>query len=351
MVNAENDVSMIRRINLIFRFSYTFPFFMASVCGSLFAYLFYEPPLHIVILMPLVVLLLAIFVNFSNDYFDHRSGVDKIRFSKAEEMAEAMKISDSKLMKNIYWEGNPFDNGLVTDGQGKVIMAALVIAAIVLAIPIILFGGLIVALFGIIGILLSYFYTAPPVDMGARGLGEVNVALSFFMLVFCSFYVATVNVSDPDTTVFSLFGMDMFTFAWGIFNLEIFVFAVIVGTLVGLMRLTDSMSGQEAHIANGEKSIAVRFGLDGTAKIAKSFIVFSYILFVIMMIFINPLCVLLFLPLPLMRKAWKIMTEKEENWTMKLPPLFFGTAFLTEVFFIIAVTVQWWFDIAPLVSL
>jgi 1,4-dihydroxy-2-naphthoate octaprenyltransferase len=80
-----------RRLNLIFRFSYTLPFFMASVCGSLFAYLFYMPPVHIIILMPLVVLLLAIFVNFSNDYFDHRSGVDKsvaeIRFGDSDDKA------------------------------------------------------------------------------------------------------------------------------------------------------------------------------------------------------------------------------------------------------------------------
>ncbi|MDR0791227.1 MAG: prenyltransferase [Methanomassiliicoccaceae archaeon] len=353
MADGEDNISLLRRVNLVFRFSYTFPFFMASVCGSLFAFLFYEPPVHIVILMPLVVLLLAIFVNFSNDYFDHRSGVDKMRFSRLEEMSKAMNISDSKLMQKIYWEGNPFDNGLVTGRQGKVIMAVLVIASIILAIPIIMFGGLIVALFGVIGILLSYFYTAPPVDMGARGLGEVNVAASFFMLVFCSFYVATVNMSNLDSVLFSLniLDLDMFTFALGVFNWEIFMFAVIVGTLVGLMRLTDSMSGQEAHIANGEKSISVRFGLDGTAKIAKVFIVFGYFLFSVMTVFINPLCALFFLSLPLTRKAWRIMTEKKDDWVMKLPPLFFGTAFLTEVFFIIAVVIQWWFGIEPLIGM
>jgi 1,4-dihydroxy-2-naphthoate octaprenyltransferase len=349
MADGKNDVSLMRRVNLIFRFSYTFPFFMASVCGSLFAFLFYEPPAYVVILMPLVVLLLAIFVNFSNDYFDHRSGIDEIRFNKAEEMAKAMNINDSKLMQKIYWEGNPFDNGLVTDRQGKIVMIALVAASVVLAIPIILFGGLIVALFGLIGILLSYFYTAPPVDMGARGLGEVNVAISFFMLVFCSFYVATVDMNNAGTVLFSMFDMDIFTFAMGVFNWEIFVFAIIIGTLVGLMRLTDSMSGLEAHIAKGERSLSVRFGLDGTAKIAKVFIVFSYILFALMTIFFNPLCALLFLSLPLTRKAWKIMTEKNENWPIRLPPFFFGTAFLTEVFFIIAIAVQGWLDIAPLV--
>jgi len=329
---SSGNVSLIRRVNLIFRFSYTLPFFMASLCGSLFAYLFYEPPLHIVILMPLVVLLLAVFVNFSNDYFDHRSGVDKIRFLEKEELGKAM---DSELLKKIYWEGNPFDDGLVTDRQGKMIMLFLVIVSVLLAIPIVMHGGLIVIIFGAAGFFLSYFYTAPPLDLGARGLGEIDVALSFFMLVFCSFYVATVDASS------------MFEFALGTFDREIFVLALIIGTLVGLMRLTDSMSGQEAHIERGEKSVAVRFGLDGAVKTAKIFIVFAYVMCAVMFLF-DPVYALLFLTLPFMMKAWKIMSLKDDNWRMRCPPFFFGTAFLTEILFIVSVSIKLFFDIGPL---
>ena len=332
MENVEVNVSFIRRLNLIFRFSYTLPFFMASVCGALFAFLFYAPPLHVVVLMPIVVLLLAVFVNFSNDYFDHRSGVDKMRFSEKEEMG---KVLDTELLKKIYWEGNPFDDGLVTDEQGKIVMAALLGVSIILAIPIILYGGWIVIVFGAVGIFLSYFYTAPPLDLGARGLGELDVALSFFMLAFCSFYVATVN-------------FDWGTFASaGAFNIEIFVFAVIIGTLVGLMRLTDSMSGQEAHIANGEKSLSVRFGLDGAVRIAQILVVFVYIL-VVVMVYFNPVYLLLFLTLPLILKAFKIMSEKGEQWCLKCSPFFFGTAFLTEILFIVAVIVKILFSVGSL---
>ena len=338
MENAEVKVSFMRRINLIFRFSYTLPFFTASVCGSLFAFLFFEPPVHVVILMPLVVLLLAIFVNFSNDYFDHRSGVDKMRFAGTE-VAEAM-LSESELLKRIYWEGNPFDNGLVTDKQGKIVMLILVVLSAVLAVPIVLHGGLMVILFGAAGLFLSYFYTAPPLDLGARGLGEVDVALSFFMLVFCSFYVATIDASNVDNVIFSidLLGTNLFVLATGIFDVQIFVFAVIIGTMVGLMRLTDSMSGQEAHIANGEKSISVRFGLNGTVKIAKAFVIFEYVMAAVMVYF-NPVYLLLFLTLPFMLKAWRTMTEKKEQWELRLPPLFFGTAFIPEMLFIAAVVV------------
>jgi len=332
METVDENVSFIRRLNLIFRFSYTFAFFMASVCGSVFAFLFYEPPLHIVVLMPLVVLFLALFVNFSNDYFDHKSGVDKIRFSEKEEMG---KVLDTDLLKKVYWEGNPFDDGLVTEKQGRVIMAVLLVISVLLAIPIFLHGGWIVAVFGAIGIFLSYFYTAPPLDLGARGLGEADVAVSFFMLVFCSFYVATIS-------------FDWNTFAFvGVFDIEIFVFAVIVGTLVGMMRLTDSMSGQEAHIANGEKSISVRFGLDGAVKIAKVLSVFVYVLAAVMVYF-NPVYVLLFLSLPLILRAFKIMAERGEYWCLKSSPFFFGAAFFTEILFIAAAAVILLFEVGSL---
>jgi len=350
METAGRDISFMRRVNLIFRFSYTLAFFMASACGSLFAYLFFDPPVHIVILMPLVVLFLAIFVNFSNDYFDHRSGVDKsvaeTRFVYNEEIAKAI---DSKFLEKVYWEGNPFDDGLVTERQGKIIMSLLVLISVILAIPIIFHGGLVVILFGAVGIFLSYFYTAPPINMGARGLGEVNVAISFFMLVFCSFYVATVNLSDADSVVFSLniFDLDMFKFALGLFDIQIFVFAMIVGTLVGMMRLIDSLSGHEAHLAHNEKNIAARIGLDGTVKVAKFFIIFAYALNAVM-VYLNPVFILLFLTLPLALKAWKITTEKKDYWRLRAPPLFFGNAFITELLFVASVVVIRIFGITSL---
>jgi 1,4-dihydroxy-2-naphthoate octaprenyltransferase len=334
MEYAEADVSLLRRVNLVFRFSYTLPFFMASVCGSLFALMFYEPPLYVAVLMPAIVLLLAVFVNFSNDYFDHMSGVDRLRFSEKEEMAKAM-ISDSKVLKKVYWEGNPFDDGLVTDKQGRMIMAALVLAAAILAAPIILHGGWIVAVFGAAGIFLSYYYTAPPLNLGARGLGELDVAISFFMLAFCSFFVATIDF-DWETFAFS-----------GVLDIEIFVFAAIIGAFVGLMRLADSMSGTEAHIANGEKSISVRFGHDGAVTIAKAVVISAYVL-VAVMVYFNPVYLLLFLTLPLILKAWKIMSEKGEQWRIRLPPFFFGTAIFTEMLFIIAIVIKMTLEVGSL---
>jgi 1,4-dihydroxy-2-naphthoate octaprenyltransferase len=293
--------------------------------------------------MPLVVLLLAVFVNFSNDYFDHRSGLDKIRFEDKNAVTNAV---DTEFLKKLYWEGNPFDNGLVTEKQGKVVMLVLVVLSIILAIPIILYGGLMVIIFGAIGLFLSYFYTAPPLDLGARGLGEADVAVSFFMLVFCSFYIGTINMSDP---IFSLGFLDtnIFVLSLGIFDEAVFVFAIIIGIMLGNMRLTDSFSAYESHMSKGERSIVVRLGLDRSVKVSKAIIASTYVL-AALMVFLNPVFLLLFLTLPLTVKAWKTMTGKDEDWRLKCPPLFFGMGFLMQIFFIAAIAIIKVFEIGSI---
>jgi len=326
----EGKVSPLRKLNLVFRFSYTLAFMFASVCGVVFAYANYDVPIHIAVLIPLTVLFMALFVNFSNDYYDSISGVDDLRFQHA---AEGMikDIEESPLLKRIYWDGNPVNNGLVTKEQAKLIMVFLVAVCILLSIPIILYGGWIVIVFGAVGLLIAFFYTAPPVNLGARGLGEIAVGLSFFMMVFASYYVATIvnggwNIPALD----------------GVWNVEIFVFAVLIGLLVALMRLVDSMSGQDAHIKAGEKSISVRLGLDGMIPVIRIFIIAGYIVAVIMLYF-DLTYLLLFLTLPLSIGGWKLLSKREPYWEVKLAPVMFLTAFLTEMLFIIIQVVQVFF--------
>jgi len=309
----ELPISPLRKLNLIMRFSYTLPFFMAALCGALFS-LSYDPELWLVFLIPLDVLFLAMFVNFSNDYFDHKSGVDKDRF---EDAARYQAISTSELNKKIYWDGNQFDNGLVTEKQGKIIMAFLVSMAIILSIPIVWYGGLLVIGLGLVALFLAYFYTAPPINMGARGLGEINVGISFFMMVFFAFYVIT-----------------------GVFSLEIFIFSLAIGFGVGLMRVVDAMSGYESHLKHGEKDIAVRMGgLVESIPVIKALQVIFYCLVASMMLF-DLVYVLLLFTLPLAKKAWTVMKGQEDLWNVRLAPLFFGIAFITELMFIITLIVR-----------
>ena len=305
---SKDELSMLTRVNLIFRFSYTIPFLLASVCGVVYA-VPYDVPWHIMVLIPVAVLLLALFVNFSNDYFDHKSGVDKKVNDRKSRTRDNLMTSDA--VKRVYWEGNQFDTGLVTERQGKAIMAALLVLIVIVALPVIAYGGWSVVVLGLIGAALAFFYTAPPVNLGARGLGEVSVAISFFMMCFCSFYVAT-----------------------GTLTVEILLFSVMIGIIVGLMRLIDSMSANDVHLEMHEVNMSIRLGTEGTVRAIKAVVVIAYVL-AALMCYYHLLNVLLFATLLITVKMVRVIDARREHWDVAIIPFSFLFSLLTEVLFLV----------------
>ncbi len=305
---SKDELSMLTRVNLIFRFSYTIPFLLASVCGVVYA-VPYDVPWHIMVMIPVAVLLLALFVNFSNDYFDHKSGVDKKVNDRKSRTRDNLMTSDA--VKRVYWEGNQFDTGLVTERQGKAIMAALLVLIVIVALPVIAYGGWSVVVLGLIGAALAFFYTAPPVNLGARDLGEVSVAISFFMMCFYSFYVAT-----------------------GTFTVEILLFSVMIGIIVGLMRLIDSMSANDVHLEMHEVNMSIRLGTEGTVRVIKAVVVIAYVL-AALMCYYNLLNVLLFATLLITVKMVRVIDARREHWDVAIIPFSFLFSLLTEVLFLV----------------
>ncbi|MDI3482878.1 MAG: 1,4-dihydroxy-2-naphthoate polyprenyltransferase [Candidatus Methanomethylophilaceae archaeon] len=313
----EEHIGPLRKLNLIMRFSYTLPFVLASLCGVAYG-IGQSDDYLLAFLIPLDVLFLAMFVNFSNDYFDYKSGVDaavdKERFSAT---VEQKVFADSDMLKRIYWEGNQFERGLITERQGRILMVLLLAFAVITALPIIARTGLLVLLLGLIAIFLAYFYTAPPLNMGARGLGELTVGIAFFMLVFFSHYVLTSS------------------FEW-----EIMVFAIAIGLAVGLMRAVDSISGYESHLRHGEKDLAVRMGgREKVVPIIKSLQLLFYVILMAMVAF-HPANLMLLFTLPLAARSWRIMDAKADLWYVRIAPYFFGVSVLTMILYIIALSVR-----------
>lgn len=195
-------------------------------------------------------------------------------------------------------------------------MAALVLIVLVLAVPVILYSGWPVIVLGLIGLMLAYFYTAPPVNLGARGLGEVAVAVSFLMMCLCSFYVVSGTV-EPAVALFS----------------------VVVGILVGLMRLIDSMSANKAHLEMGEINLSLRLGEARTVTLIRSAVIVAYILVLLTCCF-DLLYLALFLTVPLARGIFRTIRDAGEHWSMRLVPYSFGLAVTTEMLFIVASAVS-----------
>jgi len=282
------------KVRNVLRIAYTLPFVLASITGVAYA-LTLEQEWLIALLIPLDVFVLAMFVNLTNDYYDYRSGVDKARF---EVMDAAMSDPANKnLTDRVFWQGNSFDRGLITERTGMVLVATLALFAVVLSIPIILFGGWLVLILGLIAFFLAFFYTAPPLNLGARGLGEVDVMLSFAMISFFSYYVIVQDLVLAPVLI-----------------------AVTVGLNAMNMRIVDEMSGLEAHQQAGEKDLVVILGVDGAANLMLAIMVAMYALCAVLCYY-DPLFLLLFLTVPLAIRAQRKLRDKSDRFRVMRPVL------------------------------
>ncbi len=161
------------------------PFFSASIIpvlvGTALAYSVAEvfnPVLFILALFGMVALHAG--ANIANDYFDHISGNDWQN-------------------KNV----TPFSGGSQLIQQGLLSPKSVLIGAWI-ALSMGLLAGVIILyitrsvfilLFGVIGLLGGYFYTAPPVKLGYRTIGELVIGFLFGLLpVYGSYYLQTCTI-------------------------------------------------------------------------------------------------------------------------------------------------------------
>jgi len=296
----------------VLRIAYTLPFVLASIVGVVFALTTRTEPL-ISILIPITVLFLALFVNFSNDYFDHKSGVDKLRFSYYDD-DPGLKEEITKLFnQKVFWSGNSLDRGIITEAQGKVLMALLAIGAVLLSIPIVLYAGWLAVVLGLIGLALAFFYTAPPVNLGARGLGEVDVMLSFTMIAFFSYFVIVQEFSWP-----------------------MLFLSMAIGFGAMLMRLSDEAPGHPSHVAKGEKNLLVRFGIENIMRIEIAMVIAIYACVLCAVVF-EPFLMVLFLALPIPVRTLKVMKGDTSRIRLWRPiPQFLKQTISIELLAIIA---------------
>ncbi len=305
---------MWQKVKEVLRIAYTLPFLLASVAGIAFALTVKQEWLMAVVI-PLDVLVLALFVNFSNDYFDHKSGVDKLRFDRSNdpELEKALlELFDQK----VFWSGNSLDRGIITESQGKVLMAVLVILAVLLSIPILLYGGWTVVVLGLIALALAFFYTAPPFNLGARGLGELDVFISFTMMAFFSYYVIVQE-----------------------FSLTVLFVSLAIGLGAMIMRISDSVPGYDSHMAMGEKNLTVRVGLENVVRLEAVLVILVYV-FVGLAGLTEPFLVILFLATPFAIKALRVQNIRDRLRFWRPIPMFLLQTVALELLTVVALILR-----------
>ncbi len=168
--------------------------------------------------------------NVANDYFDHLSGND---------------AANRRL--------TPFSGGSRTIQDGLLTPRAVLTEACVLwamgtaagvALALLLRSVFILALM-LVGLLGGCFYTAPPVRLGYRGLGEAVVVVLFGVLpVAGAFYVQAGFVA-----------------AWAL------VPGALTGALVGLILFINEFPDEEADRAAGKRTLVVILGRARAARL------------------------------------------------------------------------------------
>jgi len=115
-------------------------------------------------------------LNVTNDIFDTLSGVDAVNFTPT-------KFSGGSRV---------LQYGLVNMRQMVALAAVFYAIAIIVGLLLVAISGLGLLWLGVAGILISYFYTAPPLRLVHRGLGELCVALGFGpIMVLGAYFVQT----------------------------------------------------------------------------------------------------------------------------------------------------------------
>jgi len=115
-------------------------------------------------------------LNVANDFFDARSGADEVN------VTPTMFSGGSRVIQY----------GLVTEQQMLGLAAACYALAISIGIALTAVTGIGLLWLGAAGVLLSWFYTAPPLRLVHRGLGELAVALGFGpIMVLGAYFVET----------------------------------------------------------------------------------------------------------------------------------------------------------------
>ncbi|MBW2999615.1 1,4-dihydroxy-2-naphthoate octaprenyltransferase [Candidatus Woesearchaeota archaeon] len=206
--------------------------------------------------------------NIANDYFDHKSGND-----------EANKTP------------TPFSGGSRVI-QDKLLTPKQVISTsvIFLAIGVILGLYLVISLrswelllIGVAGLLGGFFYTAPPLKIGYRGVGEIVIALCFGVLPVLGAYYVQAQA----------------------FSLTAFLASIPVAVLIGLVLFINEFPDYDADKKVGKKTIVVIMGKENSMKVYFSLVIFAYLFIAITVILKQfPLWALIsLLTLPLAAKA------------------------------------------------
>lgn len=214
------------------------PVFVGSALGYATAGTF-QPMLFT--LAMLAIMALHAGANIANDYFDHTSGNDWLNRNPTPFSGGRRYIQE----------------GILSPKATLIIaLAALAVGSVIGIVIVWLTRSVFILILGLIGLLGGYFYTASPVRLGYRCIGEFVIALLFGLLpVYGSYYLQTQTIGQLPLLP-----------------------ACIVGILIFLVILVNEFPDVVADAAVNKRTLVVRFGVPTSIWICRIALIASYII-------------------------------------------------------------------------
>jgi 1,4-dihydroxy-2-naphthoate octaprenyltransferase len=166
-------------------------------------------------------------VNVLNDVYDDANGTDRLNQSRIFPFTGGSRF---------------IQNGVLSAVQMRQYAVLLLVGAVVLGALLMLIKGPGVLVFGLLGIALGILYSAPPVALASRGLGEIAVALGFGVL-------PVLGASWLQT---------------GLLDYRAVLLAIPVSCWVANILLMNEVPDAEADARAGKATLVVRLGRSGS---------------------------------------------------------------------------------------
>jgi len=245
-------------------------FIMTIISTSLGASLASDFNLLLFILTLLGLILAHAATNLLNDYFDVKSGVDKI---------------DSPTSR---YRPHPYLMGQISTKSLLIVTLLLYLSVSSIAFYIYLIRGTLIIFLLLIGLFISIFYTFKFLPLKYKALGEPMVFLVWGpIMVFGSYYVLS-----GDT------------------NIKVLLASLPIGILVSLVLMANNIRDIDYDSSSGIKTIPIILGKDKSLKLFEFLLSLSYFIVVIIAFMISIFSLLAFITLP---QAFKIVRTFRKN--------------------------------------
>ena len=279
----EPDSSLLHKPLLRYWLATRPAFFSASVIPAVVGALAAHEQGHalqwgLLLLTVLGIMLVHAGVNVLNDYFDEQNGTDRRNTQRIFPFTGGSRF---------------IQNGVLTEHDTLMFGSVLMLVAMALGFALTAVSGVGLLWIGVLGFVVGWGYSAPPLRLNSRGLGEPMVALGFWILTpLGAWFVQTGSMAGYPVLVS-------------------FPLSLLIMNILLINQFPDST----ADAASGKHHWVVRFGMDTAAKLylAAVILALTFLLGLIILGLLPKAALLSALPLGIaIKAALQLMTFAHE---------------------------------------